>query len=167
MVIDYASSVNQFTQLDAFPVPLITDVLDKLHGSKVFSRLDMKSAYYQVPLTEAEQPFTAFEAVGELWEFTRLPFGVTNGVPVFCRVMQDIVGNLPGVVNYFDDIVIYVVSQAEHDVNLSHFVKRALEVNLTLNIDKCSFSSTDLKFRGHTFIVTGKCHQIKADSLLC
>jgi len=151
MVIDYASTVNRFTTLDAFPVPLISDVLSRLHGSSIFSRLDMRSAYYQVPIPLEDQPITAFEADGELWQFTKLPFGVTNGVATFCRVLKDIVGDLEGVVHYFDDIVICAKDQVEHDKRLGAFIERAKEFNLTLNFQKCTISANELTFLGHSF----------------
>lgn len=83
MVVDFASTINRTTKLDAFPVPLIANVLRQLEGSCVFSRVDLRAAYHQVPLRKDHQHFTAFEADGQLFEFTRLPFGVTNGVPIF------------------------------------------------------------------------------------
>ena len=111
----------------------------------------MRSAYYQLPLAEGDRHITAFEADGRLWEFTRLPFGVTNGVPTFCRVMNTILSGLPGVVAYFDDIVVHGRTQGEHDENLRQFMARAREVDLTLNSNKCIFSVNELSFLGHTF----------------
>ena len=151
LVIDYASTVNRFTELDGYPIPLLADVLQQVHGSHVFSKLDMRSAYHQVPIRYKDQAITAFEADSQLWQFTRLPFGVTNGVPVFCRVMNEIVSGLSGVVHYFDDIVVCGHTQKEHDVNLRLFMDRAKEVNLTLNPNKCVFSTNRLNFLGHRF----------------
>jgi len=151
LCVDYASTINRSTVIDAFPVPLIEDVLRQLHGQTIFSTVDLRSAYFQVPLLPSEWHFTAFEAAGELWEFTRLPFGVTNGVPIFCRVIKDIVKDLPGVVHYFDDIVIAGKTAQEHKRNLKAFLERCKLVNLTLNSKKCSFEVSKLDFLGHTF----------------
>lgn len=151
MVVDFASTINRYTDLDAFPVPLIPDVLHQLEGSRVFSRVDLRSAYYQVPILKEHQHFTAFEANNRLYEFTRLPFGVTNGVPIFCRVMQNITAGLKGVSHYFDDIVIHGMDQAEHDRHLQAFLKRAAEVNLSLNSKKSIFSTSCMTFLGHVF----------------
>ena len=151
LVVDYASTINRFSTIDAFPVPLIPDVISKIHGYSFFSRLDMKSAYHQVPISFEDQPYTAFEADGQLWQFTRLPFGVTNGVPAFGRVIKDIIADLDGVESYFDDIIVCGRTQEEHDRNLKRFMSRASDVNLTLNQGKCTFSTKRLCFLGHCF----------------
>ena len=58
-------------------------MMNALAEYKYFSTFDLKSAYHQVPIQEADKPFTAFEASGKLYQFKRVPFGVTNGVAVF------------------------------------------------------------------------------------
>jgi len=151
LCVDYSTTINKFTALDAFPVPHMQSVINQLHGHRFFTTLDLRSAYHQVPLSEADQPFTAFEADGNLWQFTRLPFGVTNGVPVFCRVMKQITTGLEGVVHYFDDVVICGRSRQEHDTNFQKFITRAREVNLTLNLSKCQLYQKKLTFLGHVF----------------
>ena len=91
MCIDYSQTVNLFTELDAYPLPRIDDLITKLSQYKVFSTFDLKSAYHQIPLRESETKFTAFEALGDLYEFVVIPFGVTNGVPSFQRIIDNLV----------------------------------------------------------------------------
>ena len=83
MCVDYSQTVNLFTQLDAYPLPRIETLLNDLAKYHVFSTFDLHSAYHQIQITEKDRPFTAFEACGKFWEFTRIPFGVTNKVPAF------------------------------------------------------------------------------------
>ena len=151
LVIDFSTTINRKTELDAFPVPLIATVLRELEGSKIFSRLDLRAAYHQVPIREDQQHFTAFEADGKLYEFTRLPFGITNGVPVFCRVMKNLTSGLCGVTHYFDDVVIHGHDQASHDKNLKAFLDRSKEFGLSFNLSKCEFNTHKLVFLGHSF----------------
>ena len=66
MVVDYSRTINRFTQLDAYPMPRIHDLIHKITKYRIFSILDLKSAYYQVPLQENEKCYTAFEADGQL-----------------------------------------------------------------------------------------------------
>ena len=73
--------------LESFPFPDMQELLDKAAQNTVFSKIDLKSAYHQVPIKEEDRPFTAFEACGQLFEFTKLPFGLTNAVSVFQREM--------------------------------------------------------------------------------
>ena len=76
LAIDYSQTINRFTLLDAFPLPRISDMVNKIAQYRVFSTIDLRSAYPQVPLKDEE-------ARGNLYQFTRLPFGVTNGVASF------------------------------------------------------------------------------------
>ena len=66
-------------------------MVSKLSQYKVFSTFDLKSAYHQISLRESKTKFTAFEALGDLYEFVVLPFGVTNGVPSFQRIIDNVV----------------------------------------------------------------------------
>ena len=123
MVIDYSQTINRFTQLDAFPLPFISDMINNISQYRVFSTIDLQSAYHQVPLRKEERPYTAFEASNGLYQFTRVPFGVTNGVACFQREMSDFVREekLSGVFPYLDNISICGKDQAEHDANLKLF----------------------------------------------
>ena len=83
MCVDYSQTVNLFTEFDAYPLPKIEFLVNELAKYCIFSTFDLRSAYHQILIAESDRPFTAFEAGGKLWEFTRIPFGLTNGVPAF------------------------------------------------------------------------------------
>ena len=91
MAIDYSQTINRFTLLDAFPLPNINELVNQIAQFRVFSTVDLKSAYHQIPLREEDKFYTAFEASAGLYQFTRLPFGVTNGVACFQRIMTQFV----------------------------------------------------------------------------
>ena len=149
MVIDYAQTVNRVTPLDAFPVPLVSDVLEQVSQFKFFSYIDLKSAFHQFRIDPSESHFTAFEADKKLWEFTCIPFGLRNSPAAFNRALQEIIGNLPGVVVYMDDVVVGGKNIQEHDANLQTLFKRATEANLTLSTEKCVLRKKTLRFLGH------------------
>ena len=88
--IDCSQTINRFTLLDAFPLPRISDVVNKIALYRVFT-IDIRSAYHQVPLKEEDKPYKAFQVRGNLYQFTRLSFGVTNGVVCFQREMMKFV----------------------------------------------------------------------------
>ena len=67
MCINYSQTINPFTELDAYPLPRIDDMVNKLSQYKVFSTFDLKSAYHQIPLRESKTKFTASEALGDLY----------------------------------------------------------------------------------------------------
>jgi len=151
MVIDYSSTINRFTQLDAYPIPNVEEVISEIANYSHFSTIDLKSAYHQVPICAEDRPYTAFEACGRLYQFTRLPFGVTNGVPAFQKFIDRIldVEKLQGVRCYIDDITVGGRSKAEHDENLQRFLEVAKKYNLKLNEKKCKFACTSIKLLGH------------------
>ena len=91
MTIDYSETINKFTQLDAYPLPRIDEQVNEISKYKYYSTIDLKSAYYQIPIPEGDRPYTAFEADGGLWQFKVVPNGVTNGVAVFQRKMDEMV----------------------------------------------------------------------------
>jgi len=88
LAIDYSETINRFTLLDGYSLPRIDDTVNKIAHYRVFSTIDLRSAYHQVPINEEDKLYTAFESAGGLYQFTRVPFGVTNGVACFQRVMD-------------------------------------------------------------------------------
>ena len=104
-----------------------------------------------MPIPKEDRPYTGFEANGGLYQFCRVPFGVTNGVPCFQRVMDQLVEkySLKGVFPYLDNITICGSSQKEHNENLEKFLAAAKEINLTYNRDKCEFNTRKLHILGY------------------
>ena len=151
LAIDYSQTINRFTLLAAFPLPRISDMVNKIAQYRVFSTIDLRSAYHQVPLKEADKPYTAFEARGNLYEFTRLPFGVTNGVACFQREMMKFVdeNGLEASFPYLDNVTICGKDQEDHDANLKQFLEAAKCRNLCYNTDKCIFSTRCLPVFGY------------------
>jgi transposase InsO family protein len=151
MVIDYSQTINKFTMLDAYPLPRIEEIITKVSVNEVFSTIDLKSAYHQIPILESEKKYTAFEACGKLYQFLRVPFGVTNGVACFQRIIDQIVQDehLEGTFPYLDDVTICGRTQEEHDRNLEKFLAAAEKYNLTLNKEKCKFSVRSVTLLGY------------------
>ena len=134
-VVDYFATINRFTFLDAYPLPNIEDLVDKISQYKIFSTIDLKSAYHGVPLHKDDKIFTAFETDGKLYQFSRLCFGLTNGVSCFQRVINDLLENngLQDTFAYLDDVTVCGRTQKEHDVNLRRFKEMAQRYRLTYN----------------------------------
>ena len=143
MVIDYSQTINKFTQLDAYPLPRIGETVNKIAQYRVFSTINLKSAYHQVPMKWSERQYTVFEANTSLYQFCRVPFGVTNGEAAFQRTMDAFISNesLNDTFAYLDDITICDRDQAHHDRNLERFLAAAKRKNLTFNEEKCVFST--------------------------
>lgn len=151
MVIDYSQTINRYTQLDAYPLPRIDQLVEKVASYSIFSTLDLKSAYHQIPLRDEEKPYTAFEACGRLYQFRRIPFGVTNGVACFQRVIDSIIAKekLSCTFAYIDNVIICGKDKNEHDQNLANFLKTAEQYGLTFNESKSIFASESIKVLGY------------------
>ena len=150
-MIDNSLTINKFTNLDAYPLPKIDEMTNQIAQYRVFSAIDLKSAYYQVSLREEDKTFTAFEANDCLYQFRRMPFGVTNEVATFQRIMIDFITS-EGLLDTFahlDNVTISGKNQAHHDYNLERFLKAAKSRNLTYNPQKCIFSTRILNILGN------------------
>ena len=110
MVIDYSQTINRYTLKDAYPLLCIqrADQINDIALNTVFSTIDLKDAYYQLEIEESERKYTAFEADRKLFQYKRMPFGVTNGVACFQRAMNDFINDnkLPDTYAYLDNITI-------------------------------------------------------------
>ena len=108
LCIDYSCTVNRYTYTDGYPLPRISDIITELANYKVFSTYDLRSAYHQVEIKPEERPPTAFEANGKLYQFKRIPFGVTNGVAVFQRAIDKLIEEegLEHTFPYMDNITV-------------------------------------------------------------
>ena len=151
LAIDYSETVNKFTLLDGYPLPRIDDTVNKIAQYRVFSTIDLKSAYHQVAISDQDKPYTAFEADGKLYQFTRIPFGVTNGVACFQRIMDSIIKEegLVGTFAYLDDVTVCGMTQEDHDYNLNRFIEAAKKRNVVYNEEKCLFSTRTLHILGY------------------
>ena len=84
------------------------DLTQEIAKYKIYSSLDLKSSYHQIPMKEENKPYTAFEVNGKLYQFCRIPFGVTNGVSCFQSIVDKIIkeNNLTDVYANVDNSVI-------------------------------------------------------------
>ena len=151
MVIDYSQTINQYTQLDAYPLPRIDDQINELAKNSVFSTIDLKEAYHQIPIRSDERHYFSFEAAGKLYQPKRLPFGVTNGVACFQRNINEFIErhSLKKTYAYLDNVTVAGKDQAEHDENLSRLLDACKRDNLQLNNSKSVFSVSTICLLGY------------------
>ena len=142
--------LNSVSERDAYPLPYISTILDKLGGARYMSSLDLKNAYWQVPLEEKSKQYTAFTVPGRgLFQFTRLPFGLHNAPATFQRLVDQILGDLDFVFRYIDDVVLITADFESHLKLLEEVFMRLHKNGLTLNREKCQFCRPELKYLGY------------------
>ena len=144
--------LNAATVKDTHPLPRIDDLLDALHGAKWFSTLDLKSGYWQVPITEQDKAKTAFRTSGgQLYEFNQVPFGLCNAPATFSRLMDRVLAGLhwETCLFYLDDIIIFSSTWEEHLARLRQVFERLRHTNLKLGADKCTFAAKEVSYLGH------------------
>ena len=156
MVIDYRS-LNEATVRDAYPLPLIDELFDRLKTAKVFSKLDLRSGYHQMLLDPNDTRKTAFRTPIGSFEFLVLPFGVCNGPSAFVRMIDWIFpateyGSF--LAPYIDDLLIFSDSIEEHEHHCRRVFERMREQKLFAKLSKCEFGVLEAEFLG--FIVSAE-----------
>nr|GEZ22396.1 retrotransposon protein, putative, Ty3-gypsy subclass [Tanacetum cinerariifolium] len=140
MCIDYRE-LNKLTIKNRYPLPRIDDLFDQLQGSRYLSKIDLRSGYHQLRVREEDIPKTAFRTRYEHFEFTIMPFSLTNAPAVFtdlmnrfCRPYLD-----KFVIVFIDDMLIYSKSKEEHEVYLKLILELLKKKKLFGKFSKCEF----------------------------
>ena len=152
---DYKPTVNPQLKVDQYPLPRPDDLINKLRGGKIFTKLDLASAYQQVILDEASREIVTISTHKGLFQYTRLPFGVASAPAIFQNVMDQILRGLNGVVCYLDDILITGKDEEEHARNLEAVLKKLAEHHVRLKKNKCIFTRSSVEYLGFTVSADG------------
>ncbi|UYV81480.1 hypothetical protein LAZ67_20001324, partial [Cordylochernes scorpioides] len=154
--VDYRK-VNNVTEKFSYPLPDITDCLDRLAGMKYFSHTDFVSGYWQCPLDETSKPITAFTTGNGLYEFQVLPFGLTGAPGHFERIMDTLLAELKWseCMVYLDDVIVYGRDIREHNVRLTNVLECFRGAGLSLKPSKCRFAYQKLPILGHVVSENG------------
>lgn len=144
--------VNEVTKRDAYPLPQVTTILDRLRDARYLSSLDVKSAYWHIPLSKESCEKTAFTIPGRgLYEFVTMPYGLHNAPATWQRFVDRVLGAdlEPHVFVYLDDVIIITQSFEKHLEVLHEVLRRLSHANITLNQDKCHLCKPQLRYLGY------------------
>lgn len=149
--------LNAVTKKDAYPQPTTEELLNRLAGHRFFTKLDLKSGYFQIPISEADKEKTAFVTQDGLYEFNVLAQGLMNAPPTFQRVMNNLIatGRWNYVVVYLDDILIFSDTIAEHKRHLTEVLSILQKARFRLSPTKCVIAVQKVEFLSHLITVTG------------
>jgi len=143
--------LNALTVKDKFPLPVIDEFMDELHGAKWFTSLDMRSGFHKIRMKAADQFKTAFQTHHGHFEYKVMPYGVTGGPANFQRVMNNVLAPLLRicVIVFIDDILIYSKSLEDHGTHLAAVFTILQQHQFRIKLSKCSFAKQQLPYLGH------------------
>ncbi|GAU36214.1 hypothetical protein TSUD_363690 [Trifolium subterraneum] len=145
LCIDYRQ-LNKATIKNKYPLPRIDDLMDQLVGACVFSKIDLRSGYHQIRVKTEDVPKTAFRLRYGHYEYTVMPFGVTNAPGVFMEIFHSFLDKF--VVVFIDDILVYSKSEEEHKEHLRIVLQVLKEKKLYAKLSKCEFWLKEVSFLG-------------------
>ena len=136
--------LNRITKRNPYPVPNIEDLFQALHGSTIYSSIDLQQGYYNIEINPADQLKTAFRVPGAYagqYCWRRMVFGLTGAPGTFCKVMDIVFRDIKekSVLNYIDDFLTFSESFEDHVKHLHEVCRRLREAGLKINISKCKF----------------------------
>ncbi len=139
---DFSMTVNCASKLDCYPLPKVEDLFARLAGGKTFTKLDLQQAYQQIELDEGSRKVVCINTHKGLFQFKRLPYGVSSAPGIFQRTMETLLQNIPSVVVYIDDIFASGPTEEEHLKSLDETLTRQEKAGLRLKRDQHPASSS-------------------------
>jgi hypothetical protein len=149
LCVDYRG-LNAITIKNRYPLPLISELLDRINGSVIFSKIDLKNAYHRIRIREGDEWKTAFRTRYGHYEFLVVPFGLTNAPATFQsyinRALRGLVDDF--CIVYLDDILVFSRTEKEHMEHLQLVIERLRRAELYANPKKCEFFRPEVEFLG-------------------
>jgi len=152
---DYRMTLNKTLLQHTCTTEEPEDVLYRLSGSKVFSKIDLKDAYLQIPLDRESSELTVINTPFGLYRYNFLPFGLSVSPAIFQQCLNKITEGLEGVESYQDDVIVHGKDQESHKCRLLALLKRFLSFNVSINPAKCAFAVTEFTCLGYIINASG------------
>ncbi|XP_071061873.1 uncharacterized protein [Pseudochaenichthys georgianus] len=143
--------LNEISKFDAYPMPRIDELIDRLGEARYISTLDLTKGYWQVPLEAASREKTAFATPTGLYQYTVLPFGLHGAPATFQRLMDKVLRpHREYAAAYLDDVVIHSDSWDSHLIRLAAVLESLRRAGLTANPRKCKLGLEEAEYLGFT-----------------
>jgi hypothetical protein len=143
-----ARNVNKAIQASNLPIPRQEDIKAKLSGAKVFSKMDFKSAFWQLELHPDSRYLTVFHANDKLYRYKRLTMGVKPAQGELNMALQPLFAHIPQAHLIHDDLIVATETDAEHHSAITAVMQAITNAGITLNPSKCTFGATEIEFWG-------------------
>ena len=149
------TNLNKCIQRPHYPMRSLDDILPTLAGAKFFTKLDARSGYWAVKLSEEASYLTCFSTIFGRYRYLRLPFGLCMSGDEFVRRMDQCFEGLDGVVTIVDDILVFGKTREEHDHNLKAVLTRSLKKGIILKEDNIEVGMSQFQYFGHLLTADG------------
>ena len=136
---DFKPTYNQAADTETYPIPRVEELFSNLSGGKQFTKLDMSSAYLQLPIDDASKEYTTINTHKGLFQFNRLPFGIASAPAIFQRTMETLLRGIPGISVYLED----------HLQSLQQVLEHLSKAGFRLSKAKCFFLRNRIEYLGH------------------
>ena len=146
---DYKVSANKAIVCDTHPIPRSEDIFTAMAGGVSFSKLDLSHAYLQLQLDDSAREYLVINTHKGLFEYTRMPFGITSAPAIFQRTMDNLLQGLDHVRVYIDDILVTGKTEEEHLRTLTEVLTRLQSAGMRLKREKCTFMADEVVYLGH------------------
>jgi len=149
LCVDYRA-LNKVTVKNRMALPLISEILDRVAGSQVFSKIDLEAAYYRIAIKRSDRWKTAFRTRYGHFEYNVMPFGLTNAPATFQAYINKALLGLVDVICivYLDDILIFSKNEQDHERHLEEVLERLRRHALYANPKKCTFFTDEVEYLG-------------------
>ena len=157
--------LNQIIKVPQTPMPRVDDMLDRLGGAAFFTKCDLRSGFWQVPLNPAHRERTAFSSESGHWHYVRMPQGLASAPSVFQQLMTDCLAPHPRAFPYIDDTICGSSTFTQHLEDLDHMLGLIRQAGLKISADKSEFGCSELNFLGCKLTAAG--HQPDPEKVRC
>src|SRR5260370_34805771 len=143
-------ALNKVTQKDRYPLPLICDLLDSPGPARIYTKINLKHAYHLVQIAEGDKSKMAFQTRYGSFEWTVMPFGLSNAPAAFQHFINKVLGELLDIctIGYLDDILIYSDGLKEHHLHITEILYCLWHAGLYANPKKCVFHMDTVEYLG-------------------
>ena len=149
------TDLNKYVMREHTRLPTPEETFSSIGKASVFSKLDLKSGYWQLPLDERSSYLTTFNTPIGRYRYKVMPFGLNSANEIFQKRMVQAFEGCKGTKIMFDDILVFADSIEEHNKCLDALLKRCRDVGIKLNPEKCKFFLNEVTYIGHTISSEG------------
>ena len=151
----YDQTVNKASQLEKYPLPRVDELFAAMTGGKMFTKIDLREAYFQLELDDASKEVLTINTHKGLFRPNRLAFGVKSAVSIFQREMETLLSGIPNVAVFLDDIAVTGPNPVAHRENVREVLRRLNSAGLRVNEEKSVWLAAEVKYLGFSISAAG------------